>query len=78
MPSKGPIAHTAEMKADGGQADDAMGSVHVITAAGARATPSARGSRPASCAWDATNLIFAVGAQPIAAALETPRQQVGC
>ena len=55
-----------------------MGSVHVITAAGARATPSARGSRPASCAWDATNLIFAVGAQPIAAALETPRQQVGC
>jgi hypothetical protein len=35
------------------------------------------GGRPASCACNETNVNFVVGAQPIAAALETARHQVG-
>jgi acyl-CoA hydrolase len=52
-----------EMKAIGGQADYALGSVHAVTRDGTLVIASASGSQLASYAWGAASVIFVVGAQ---------------
>src|SRR5512141_2087018 len=59
-----------KMKAIAGQPDYALGSVHAITRDGTLVIASASGSQLASYAWGAADVIFVVGAQRLARALE--------
>ena len=65
-----------EMKAIGGQPDDALGSVHAVTADGTLVIASASGSQLASYAWGAANVIFVVGAQKLVPTLEAAHQRI--
>jgi len=65
-----------EMKAIGGQADYALGSVHAVTRDGTLVIASASGSQLASYAWGAANVIFVVGAQKLVPTLEAARERV--
>jgi acyl-CoA hydrolase len=65
-----------QMKAIGGQADFALGSVHAVTEDGALVIASASGSQLASYAWGATNVIFVVGAQKVVPTAEAARQRI--
>jgi LUD domain len=51
------------MKATGGQPDYALGSSHAVTHDGTLVIASASGSRLASYAWGAANVIFVIGTQ---------------
>ena len=65
-----------EMKAIGGQADFALGSVHAVTRDGALFIASASGSQLASYAWGAATVIFVVGAQKLVPTAEAARQRI--
>ena len=65
-----------EMKAIGGQADYALGSVHAVTREGTLVIASASGSQLASYAWGAANVIFVVGAQKLVPTLEAAHQRI--
>src|SRR5207244_10067770 len=65
-----------QMKAVGGQPDDALGSVLAITAGGTLVIASASGSQLASYAWGAANVIFVAGAQKLVPTLEAARQRI--
>jgi acyl-CoA hydrolase len=65
-----------EMKAIGGQADYALGSVHAITHDGTLVIASASGSQLASYAWGAANVIFVVGAQKLVPSPEAARKRI--
>jgi hypothetical protein len=65
-----------EMKALAGQPDFALGSVHAVTREGTLVIASASGSQLASYAWDATNVIFVVGAQKVVATLDAARERI--
>jgi hypothetical protein len=65
-----------EMKAIGGQADYALGSVHAVTRDGTLVIASASGSQLASYAWGAANVIFVVGAQKLVATLADAHQRI--
>jgi LUD domain len=65
-----------EMKAIGGQADYALGSVHAITADGTLVIASASGSQLASYAWGAANVIFVAGAHKLVPTLDAAHQRI--
>ena len=65
-----------EMKAIGGQADYALGSVHAVTRDGTLVIASASGSQLASYAWGAANVIFVAGTQKLVPTLEAAHQRI--
>ncbi len=65
-----------EMKAIGGTADYALGSVHAITRDGTLVIASASGSQLAAYAWGAANVIFVVGAQKLVPTLEAAHERI--
>jgi hypothetical protein len=65
-----------EMKAIGGQADYALGSVHAVTRDGTLVIASASGSQLASYAWGAANVIFVVGAQKLVPTVEAAHERI--
>jgi hypothetical protein len=65
-----------EMKAIGGQPGYALGSVHAVTRDATLVIASASGSRLASYAWGAENVIFVVGAQKLVPTLEAAHQRI--
>ena len=65
-----------EMKAIGGQADYALGSVHAVTRDGILVIASASGSQLASYAWGAANVMFVVGAQKLVPDLAAARERI--
>ena len=69
-------AQAQEMKAIGGQADYALGSVHAVTRDGTLVIASASGSQLASYAWGAANVIFVAGTQKLVPTLEAAHQRI--
>jgi hypothetical protein len=65
-----------EMKAVGGQAEYALGSVHAVTRDGTLVIASASGSQLAPYAWGAANVIFVVGAQKLVPSLEAAHERI--
>ena len=65
-----------EMKAISGQPDYALGSVHAVTRGGTLVIASASGSRLASCAWGAANVIVVVGAQKLVPTLGAAHERI--
>jgi hypothetical protein len=65
-----------EMKAIGGTADYALGSVHAVTRDGTLVIASASGSQLAAYAWGAANVIFVVGAQKLVPTLQAAHERI--
>jgi LUD domain len=65
-----------EMRAVGGQADFALGSVHAVTQEGTLLVASASGSQLGQYAWGADQVIFVVGAQKIVPTVEAGRERI--
>ena len=64
-----------EMRAVGGQADFALGSVHAVTSEGTLLVASASGSQLGQYAWGADQVIFVVGAQKLVPTVEAGRER---
>ena len=65
-----------EMRAVGGQADFALGSVHAVTSEGTLLVASASGSQLGQYAWGADQVIFVVGAQKLVPTVEAGRERI--
>ena len=64
------------MRAVGGQADFALGSVHAVTSEGTLLVASASGSQLGQYAWGADQVIFVVGAQKLVPTVEAGRERI--
>ena len=65
-----------KMRAVGGQADFALGSVHAVTSEGTLLVASASGSQLGQYAWGAEQVIFVVGAQKLVPTVEAGRERI--